>query len=56
MPGKRRRPVEGRASHEEQLPTDRIAFDKQVRLLLAYAAASDGGQSPVNNDERRQSR
>jgi hypothetical protein len=37
--------------HEEQLPTDRIAFDKQLKLLLAYAAASEGGRNPVSNDE-----
>jgi hypothetical protein len=33
------------------LPTDRIAFPKQLELLRAYAAASGGSGKPVTNEE-----
>jgi hypothetical protein len=33
------------------LPTDRIAFPKQLDLLRAYAAASEPSGRPVSNDE-----
>ena len=34
-----------------QLPTDRVAFDKQMDFLLAYAAASDQGRKAVSNED-----
>lgn len=40
-----------RTEPKEVLPTDRIAFDKQLQLLRAYAAASDDGARPVSNDD-----
>lgn len=40
-----------RTDPQEVLPTDRIAFEKQLLLLLAYAAASDSGQKTVGNED-----
>lgn len=40
-----------RSGPAEQLPTDRIAFEKQMRLLQAYATVSNGGQKPVTNED-----
>ncbi len=40
-----------RSEPNQTLPTDRIAFDKQLQLLLAYAAASDSGRKAVSNEE-----
>jgi hypothetical protein len=44
-------PRPGANAPAEQLPTDRIAFDKQMRLLQAYANVSNGGQNPVTNED-----
>jgi len=35
---------------QETLPTDRIAFEKQMKFLLAYAAASENGTKGVSNE------
>lgn len=47
-------PESGRAPSQgpqEQLPTDRISFDNQMKLLHAYATASNGGQAAVAIEE-----
>lgn len=44
-------PSRARSEPQEVLPTDRVAFEKQLRFLLAYAAASDNGQKPVSNED-----
>ena len=43
--------TKARPEPQEQLPTDRIAFDKQLKFLLAYAAASDNGAKAVSNED-----
>lgn len=40
-----------RIEPQEILPTDRVAFEKQLKFLLAYAAASDNGQKSVSNED-----
>lgn len=36
---------------QQPLPTDRITFDKQLKLLRAYVSASDGGAKAATNEE-----
>ena len=43
-------PKEKRPEPQETLPTDRVAFEKQMQFLLAYAAASENGTKGVSND------
>lgn len=43
-------PKPARSDPQEVLPTDRVAFDKQLQFLLAYAAASEKGAKGVSNE------
>jgi hypothetical protein len=43
-------PKEKRPEPQETLPTDRVAFGKQMQFLLAYAAASENGTKGVSNE------
>jgi hypothetical protein len=40
-----------RGAPTRRLPTPRISFPRQLDLLRAYAAASDGGTKPVDNKD-----
>lgn len=40
-----------KSSPAEVLPTDRVSFENQLKLLQGYAAASNGGTRPVGNEE-----
>jgi hypothetical protein len=43
-------PKEKKPEPQETLPTDRVAFGKQMQFLLAYAAASENGAKGVSNE------
>lgn len=46
-----RKPKASRSKPTKILPTDRIAFQKQLDLLRAYAAASNSGAKAVSNKD-----